>query len=188
MGHLMGLFDGPWLGIRPHRRMAFCAMPSSTGSRMGKIVETALFFDILHLMLQAGQNPLPPQTGAHMVQPGPATHDGLLTGPQDPEEGRDTLGDQHHDDGDIGERGASRRRRRSLRAVWHDDMIWWGPAGIGATYTIDRYIDQHVMPFRDGLKDRISTATSAASPRADFGGFFGWANLTLTPTGGYMGA
>ena len=37
----------------------------------GKIAETAMFFDIPHLMIQAGQNPFPPQTAAHLVQPGP---------------------------------------------------------------------------------------------------------------------
>ena len=25
-----------------------------------------------------------------------------------------------------------------LRRSWTEDMIWWGPAGIGATYTIER--------------------------------------------------
>ena len=24
-----------------------------------------------------------------------------------------------------------------LTLDWHDDMIWWGPGGIGASYTID---------------------------------------------------
>ena len=35
-----------------------------------------------------------------------------------------------------------------LRRSWHEDMLWWGPAGIGATYTIPRYVEQHVLPFR----------------------------------------
>ena len=38
--------------------------------------------------------------------------------------------------------------QEELRQCWHEDMLWWGPAGIGATYTIDRYIDQHQRPFR----------------------------------------
>jgi hypothetical protein len=37
----------------------------------GRITETAMFFDIPQVMIQAGQNPFPPQTGAHLVQPGP---------------------------------------------------------------------------------------------------------------------
>lgn len=37
---------------------------------------------------------------------------------------------------------------------WHDDLICWGPDGIGVTYTIDRYIEQHQRPFRTKLSDR----------------------------------
>jgi len=44
-----------------------------------KIVETALFIDLLHLMMQAGQYPLPPQTGAHLVQPGPGSSSTCFT-------------------------------------------------------------------------------------------------------------
>ena len=57
----------------------------------GRITETAMFFDIPQVMIQAGQNPFPPQTGAHLVQPGPATHEGLMFGPQDPDKGTATL-------------------------------------------------------------------------------------------------
>ncbi|MET0427085.1 MAG: hypothetical protein ABW026_01175 [Microvirga sp.] len=187
MGHLMGLFDGPWLGIRPHRRMAFLRYAEFHRVEGDKIVETAFFFDILHVMQQVGLNPLPPQTGAHMVQPGPMTHDGLLTGPQDPEEGRATLALINKMIGDLGQRGAFPSPQEELRRCWHEDMIWWGPAGIGATYTIDRYIDQHVMPFRNGLKDRIFNGHLCRFAESRFGGFFGWPNLTLTPTGGYLG-
>ncbi len=41
-----------------------------------------MFVDIPHLMIQAGVNPFPPQTAAHLVQPGPATHNGLMDAPQ----------------------------------------------------------------------------------------------------------
>ncbi len=50
-----------------------------------------MYFDIPHLMMQAGINPFPNQTAAHLVQPGPLTHDGLLHSPQDPKEGQKTL-------------------------------------------------------------------------------------------------
>ena len=41
-------------------------------------------------MYQTGLQPLPPQTGANILTPGPRTHDGLLFDPQRPEEGRQT--------------------------------------------------------------------------------------------------
>ena len=74
-----------------------------------------------------------------------------------------------------------------LRRSWNEDMIWWGPAGIGATYTIERYAKQHSGPFRAGFKDRIFNGHICRIAEGKFGGFFGWPNLTLTPSGGFMG-
>jgi len=82
MGHLMGLFDAPWLGIRPTRKIAMLRYGAFHKVEGGRITQTAMYFDIPHLMIQAGQNPFPPQTGAHLVQPGPMTHDGVMFAPR----------------------------------------------------------------------------------------------------------
>lgn len=187
MGHLMGLFDAPFLGIKPTSRIAMLRYATFHRVEGGKIVETSLFVDLLHLMMQTGQYPLPPQTGAHLVQPGPLTHAGLLYHDADVAEGTKTLALINRMIGDINGHEKYKTRQEELGQCWHDDMIWWGPAGIGATYTIDRYIDQHQMPFRSHLKDRIYNGHICRIAEGDFGGFFGWANLTVTNAGGYMG-
>ena len=87
MGHLMGLFDAPWLGIRPTGKLGFLRYCAFHRIENGVITETAMYFDIPHLMTQAGQNPFPPQTAAHLVQPGRITHDGLLFDAHPPDEG-----------------------------------------------------------------------------------------------------
>jgi hypothetical protein len=87
MGHLMGLFDHEWLGIPPTRKLAFLRYAEFNRITEGKISETAFFCDILSVMQQAGLHPLPPQTGAFFITPGPRTHDGLmLYADQDPAE------------------------------------------------------------------------------------------------------
>ena len=50
-----------------------------------------MYFDIPHLMIQAGVNPFSPQTATHLVQPGPMTHDGLLYDAQPEAQGAATL-------------------------------------------------------------------------------------------------
>lgn len=195
MGHLMGLFDMPFLGIRATRKIAMLRYAEFNKVENGQITETALFFDLIHLMHQAGLNPLPPQTAAHLVQPGPATHDGLHYGDADPAEGAATLELINRMIGDIGRNsntGPDARPQDSspqaeLRRCWHEDMIWWGPDGIGATYTIDRYIEQHQQPFRKGLTGRSFNGHLCRTAEGSYGGFFGWPNLTLTPVGGYLG-
>ena len=70
MGHLMGLFDAPLWGVRPNRKIGMLRYGAFHKVLDGKIIEEAMYFDLPHLMTQAGQNPFGPQTGAHLVQPG----------------------------------------------------------------------------------------------------------------------
>lgn len=187
MGHLMGLFDAPWLGIRPTGKIAMLRYCEFNRIEDGRITETAMFFDIPHLMVQAGQNPFPPQTGAEMVQPGPFPHDALMFGAQPSEEGVRTLAVIEAMISDLGQWRSGMPLEDELARTWTDDMIWWGPAGIGATYTIERYARQHAGPFRAGFADRSGTSHVCRMAEGNYGGFFGWPNFTARPTGGFMG-
>lgn len=195
MGHFMGLFDQPWLGIPPTGKMAFLRYAEFHRIADGKIAETALFCDILAVMAQAGVDPLPAQTGASFVIPGPRTHDGLLTGLHDPAEGAKTLALVNDMAASIskanevlqGKAETYLSPQQEMAENWHDDMIWYGPHGIGSTYTIERYIEQHQQPFRTQLANRTFNGHVARLAEGKYCGFFGWPNLTVTPTGGYMG-
>ena len=186
MGHLMGLFDQPFLGIRPTARITLLRYAEFNRVAGGRIAETAFFCDIPHLMMQAGQNPLPPQTGAHLVQPGPATHEGLMYAFQDPAVGQATLAAIDSMLTGMGDRSGVWEDR--MARSWCDDMIWWGPAGIGATYTIARYKQQHATPFNDALREGYKfNGHLCRIAEGNFGGFFGWPNLTVNNAGGYLG-
>ncbi len=187
MGHLMGLFDAPWLGIRPTGKLAFLRYCEFNKVSGGKISETAMFFDIPHLMAQAGQNPFPPQTAAHLVQPGPITNDGILTKDAPPEEGERTLASINAMISDLGRWDSGLSLTDELARTWNEDMIWWGPEGIGATYTIERYAHQHAGPFRAAFRERSKTRHICRLAEGHYGGFFGWPNFTAIPTGGFMG-
>lgn len=187
MGHLMGLFDHNWLGILATGKMAFLRYCAFHKIENGKITEEAMYYDIPHLMMQAGLQPFPPQTAAHMVQPGPMTHSGLMFDPQPVEEGRTTRDLINAMITDLGQWNSGLSLEDELRRTWCEDMIWWGPAGIGATYTIDRYAKQHSGPFRAGFADRSKTNHVARIAEGAYGGFFGAPNFTATPTGGFMG-
>ncbi|WP_207633164.1 nuclear transport factor 2 family protein [Devosia aurantiaca] len=112
MGHLMALFDQPFLGIPPTNKIVMLRYAEFNRVENGRIRETAFFCDLLHLMHQAGLRPLPPQTGAHLVQPGPATHDGLQFGSVPENEGAATLALINRMIGDIAANSIPRRLRR----------------------------------------------------------------------------
>jgi predicted ester cyclase len=190
MGHFMGLFDNDWLGIPATNRMAFLRFAEFDRVEHGKIVESALFCDVISVMDQAGCYPLPPATGAHFIYPGPRTHDGLMLDAQPPQEGEKTIALVNEMIADLSKLNVSGDDRcppEVLQRTWHDDMIWYGPAGIGATYTIERYQKQHQYPFRTQLKDKVFNGHIARIAEGNYLGFFGWANLTNTPTGGFLG-
>lgn len=187
MGHLMGLFDVPWLGIRPTRKIAMLRYAAFHRVADGRIAETAMFFDIPALMMQAGLQPFPAQTGAHLIQPGPRPHDALLFEAQDPAVGEKTLATINAMISDLGQWQSGLPLEEELARTWHDDMIWWGPAGIGATYTIERYAKQHSGPFRASFAERSTTGHLCRFAEGPYGGFFGWPNFTARPTGGFMG-
>jgi len=187
MGHILGLFDHQWLGIEPTGKIAmlrYCEFHKVEGEQ---IVETAMFFDIPHFMMQAGLQPFPPQTGAHLVQPGPATNDGLMFNAQDVKATEKTLSLINSMIGDLGNWDHPLTLEEELAINWHQDMLWWGPAGIGSTYTIERYAKQHSGVFRETFKDRVFNGHLCRLAEGEYGGFFGWPNLSLEPTGGFMG-
>lgn len=189
MGNMMGLFDEDWLGIPATGKMAFLRYAEFHRIADGKIIESAFFCDVISIMQQAGHYPLPQQTGAAIIAPGPRTHDGLLLDPQPVEDGLKTMDLLNRMIADLVEINQSEERcpPEILARTWHDDMIWYGPTGIGATYTIPRYQEQHQHPFRTQLKDKVYNGHIARFAEGNYAGFFGWANLTNTPTGGFLG-
>lgn len=187
MGHLMGLFDEPFLNIPATHKIAMLRYCEFNRVADGKIVETAMYFDLPHLMVQAGFDPFPGQTAAQLVQPGPQTHDGLLLAPQPAEESEATLAVINRMIGDLGQWNSGLSLEDELRQTWAEDMLWWGPTGIGATYTIPRYARQHSGPFRAAFSDRSKTTHIARLAEGHYGGFFGWPNFTARLTGDFMG-
>ena len=186
MGHLMGLFDAPWLGIVATGKMALLRYCEFNRVLDGRIVETMLHVDIPHLMIQVGQNPFGRATAAHMVQPGPQTHDGMLRESQPADAGVETLNAINAMIGDLGTWQLGLPLEEELARTWHDDMFWWVPAGIGATYTIDRYAKLLSGSFRAAFYDRYFTGHRAKLAEGHFGGFFGWPNFTAKHKG-FMG-
>lgn len=194
MGHLLGLFDEPWLDIPSTNRMAFLRYVEFNRVVDGQIAETAMFMDIVSVMRQAGVYPLPPQTGSSHVYPGPMTHDGLLYEPQDGAAGIETMDLVHRMVDDLtaaneiaNATGDNRVPADELRKTWHEDMIWSGPEGIGASYTIERYQHQHQHPFRFNLADKQFNGHIARFAEGNYACFFGWSNLSNRATGGFLG-
>lgn len=190
MGNFMGLFDADWLGIPRTRKIANLRYAEFNCVENGKITKTGLFVDIIGLMIQAGVYPLPPSTGVYFNYPGPRTHNGLLFEDAPEKEGVATLALVNcmvDDLTALNESGSMGCPPEVLERTWSPDMIWYGPAGVGATYTIPRYQEQHQLPFRGSLGDKKFKGHVCRFAEGNFACFFGWPNLSNTPLGGWLG-
>ncbi|MEM7333904.1 MAG: nuclear transport factor 2 family protein [Chloroflexota bacterium] len=190
MGNFMGLFDNDWLGIPRTRKIANLRYAEFSCVENGKITQTGLFIDLIGLMVQAGTYPLPPSTGVYFNYPGPRTHDGLLYNDAPADQGVATLAlvnEMVQDLSDLNESGSMGCPPEVLERTWKKDMLWYGPAGIGATYTIPRYQEQHQLPFRNNLDDKKFNGHICRFAEGNFACFFGWPNLSNRPIGNFLG-
>jgi len=191
VGNFLGLFDNNWLGIPATGKMAFLRYAEFHRiTPTGKIAETALFCDVISVMHQAGHYPLPPMTGAAFLYPGPRTHDGLLYEHQAPIEAVKTMNVLNEMIADLTALNGDDAQRcppEVLARTWKEDMIWYGPFGIGASYTIRRYQQQHQYPFRDNLHSKVFNGHIARFAEGNYCGFFGWPNLNNKNAGGFLG-
>lgn len=186
MGTFLGLFDRDWLGIPPTGKIVM--IPYCEFHRIDdqSIAESALWIDIVSVMKQAGLQPLPLQTGAELINPGPRTADGLLLAESNDHESQQTLDLIMQMCNDLVGDGM-RSPSDNLSKTWHDDMLWFGPSGIGATYTIERYQKQHQGPFRAGLRNIEFNGHILEHAEGHYGGWFGWPNLRMQQGDGFMG-
>ena len=186
MGHLLGIFNNPFLGIVPTRKAVMLWYCEFYRVENNKITEGAFFLDILKFMQQLQLPIIPESTGMVGFNPGPMTHDGLYFNKQPEEEGQKTL--------DLMMRMANRLVGGGMKTTipdlekdWHKDMIWWGPGGIGASYTYEGYLKGHTGPFEDGLDYVEFTGHIVENAEGNYGGWFGWPNLRMKPKSNYMG-
>ncbi|OXL17752.1 ester cyclase [Psychrobacter sp. DAB_AL32B] len=190
MGHFTGLFDKPWLDIPPTGKMLNIRYAEFHRIENNKITDTGLFIDLIGVMQQAGVYPLPPSTGQYFVYPGPRNHQGILRGESDPlqtQKTLDTVNMMIDDLNQLNLSGAMGCPPEVLARTWHQNMTWYGPCGIGASYTIERYQKQHQLPFRNGLGDKKYNGHVCRFADGELACFFGWPNLTNTPIGGFLG-
>ncbi len=194
MGQLVGLHDRPWLDIPATGKLTTIRYAQFHRVENDAIAETAVFIDLLGVMRQSGVYPLPPPTGAPTVFLAPRTNDGILVGEHDPAEAHATMAVVNAMIADLdasnriaNETGDDQVPAEVLRRSWHEDMFWFGPDGIGSTYTIERYQHQHQYPFRYGLTDKVFHGHVARLAEGNYACFFGWSNLSNRATGGFLG-
>jgi predicted ester cyclase len=186
-GNLVGTFEADWLDIPATGHATWLRFGEFHRVEDGRIAETRHLVDVLDVMRQAGYEFLP-ALAPQVVVPGPATQDGVLLGEQDEAESAKTLElvedmiDGLHEYEDVGLDGMR------LERFWHEDFMWYGPAGTGTTRGIDGFQDFHQGPFLVAFPDRRGGNHVARFADGTYCASTGWPSVEATHLGdGWMG-
>lgn len=185
--HYVGAMSEPLWGIPPSGRLVFLRSGEFYRVEDGRIVEARIILDLPDLMRQAGRPPFPPIFGTEMLFPGPATHDGVLPDPDGGEASLDLveamLGDLHaFDPGTLASPGQT-----GAGGYWCEDMLWYGPGGIGANYRWEGFVKDHRAPFLAAFPDRKGGDHYCRIGDGAYAAVSGWPSMTMTHRGDYLG-
>lgn len=188
-GYYAGTFSTDWVGIPATGEEMLIRFGEFCRVEEGRVVEGRLILDMIDVMRRAGFEVLSPSSGEERFVPGPAGIDGLLLGPQEDEEGRKSLklvedmifkGLMTYDQAELSSMGNGR--------FWHEEMLWFGPGGIGTTYGVDGFEQDHQKPFLHAFPDRKGGNHDARFGEGLFVASTGWPSLSATHAGEYLGA
>ncbi|MEM9779826.1 MAG: ester cyclase [Pseudomonadota bacterium] len=191
-GYYTGKFKAPWLDIPPTGHLVHMRFHEFYRIDDGKITEVQALWDIPEVMLQAGCWPMAPSLGREWHVPGPATQDGLVPTPRDPE--RSDASCQH-----IIDMLEAMKRHPSeggpevmeMHRFWHPRMTWYGPSGIGTGRGIEGFRRWHQIPFLKGMPDRgqyVDKIEYHFFGDGDYAAVTGWPNMIQTHSGdGWLG-
>ena len=123
-----------------------------------------------------------------MLFPGPATDDGVCPGNR--ARGTKSLGlveamlaDLH----DFDPNTFTSSGQTGSQGYWHDDMLWFGPGGIGSNYRWEGFEKDHRTEFLTAFPDRRGGDHFCHLGDGDYAAVSGWPSMTMTHQGDYLG-
>lgn len=186
--HYVGNFQHDWLGIQASTHLVFLRSGEFYHWENGKIKQARLIIDFIDLMRQAKVSPIPHALGTEITFPTPATQDGLI--PHDQGSGEVSLdivegmlADLHQFD----PKQFSSAGQTGKQGYWAEDMLWYGPAGIGSNYRWEGFVQDHRRSFLSAFPDRKGGNHYCRIGDGHYAAVSGWPSMTMTHQGDYLG-
>ncbi|WP_372911339.1 ester cyclase [Salinigranum sp.] len=138
---------------------------------------------MLDVLRQAGYRPVP-SLAPEVVAPGPSTQDGLRLTARDDDASERTLqlveamifeGLGAYDGDDLAV--------MEMEEYWHEDFMWYGPAGIGTTHGIDGVQEFHQGPWLEAFPDRGTGGEAVRLADGDYCAWTAWPSGETTHLG-----
>lgn len=190
VGHYLGVFRNDWLTIPATGRPIYIRYGEFHRIAAGKIAQSTVLIDVLDVIRQAGFWPLAPSLGVEEQWPCPFTADGIVLEPQDPARSQANLAQtlaMHASLGDYDDHAGKGREgllNMPQKQYWHDKMMWYGPAGVGTTRSLQGFVDYHQLPFRIAFPNRRAGNHYARIADGAYSATGGWPSVYASHTGG----
>lgn len=187
--HYLGNFDAPFVGIQPSRHLMLLRSGEFYRVDDGKISKARIIIDIPDMMRQAGLPTFEISYGLETLFPGPATHDGVLPGggPELGSKSLDVVEAMLRDLHKFDPQTFSSTNQTGVHGHWHEDMLWYGPAGIGSNYLWEGFVKDHREPFLKAFPDRKGGDHFCRIGDGNYAAISGWPSMRMTFSGDYLG-
>ena len=156
-GHVFGNFEQPWLGIPPTWGTITLRMGINAIVADGRFTKVYILLDIIDVMLQAGFYPLRRMPGSSGQWAFPPCDTGANACQIDPEHGAKSLAIVREMQIGLPPPNSNftpEESRARHSPHWHEDMNWYGPAGIGSSRGLRGFRDYHGALFLKAFPDR----------------------------------
>lgn len=187
-GNFIASFAKPWLGIPATGQPVFMRYHEYYRIEDGQIAEMEGLWDIPQVMMQAGAWPMGAQAGVEWMCPGPVNWHPDLPENTDADLGNAAVRivwDMLHEF----KKADAKTIDRGLGDYWHENALWYGPAGIGSGRGHEGIVDTVLRGFRTGLSDNVRFLEEGVFfGEGNMVAFTGWPSGEATHSGdGFLG-
>ena len=168
-GNMIGTFTNPWLGIPATQQPTWIRYAVHFLFQGEEITRAWYFIDTLDVMRQAGFSFFPSR-GVQCVPPAPMTGDGIVDYEVHADESGRSL--KLTDDmlNGLGSYDGETLDSMGQERFWDiQNMMWYGPSGIGTTRGLNGFQKNHQIPFLIGFPGRGITAKDDQDHFAQYG-------------------
>lgn len=183
-GYFSGIFVNDLLGIPASGKLLYLRFTELVKIVKGKISHYYIIFDFLDVMHQVGISPLCKSLGHSGAILPPTTMDGLSPIEIDESQADESESLVLNMLDELGKFDGKSLLSMQLDKYWHQDFMWYGPAGIGTTKGIQSFRDHHQGPFVFSFPDRIVDHKACIVKKGNYVATGGWPHMHGTHSGG----
>lgn len=187
-GYFVGTFASDLLDIPATGKSLYLRFTELVELEAGKIAKYYIILDFLDVMNQAGVNPLRRSLGHDGLIMPPTTMDGLRPEESSSEQANVTEKLVMDMLDELGRFDGKSLESMKLENYWHEDFMWYGPAGIGTTRGIEGFRSHHQGPFVFSFPDRLVDHKATIIKKGNYVATGGWPHMHGSHlVGGWLG-